>query len=112
MLGEITATEWFEWVAFMQLSPSATELEIESLRTASIVGAIWNVQIAKAQGSWDAAKRKSGKRPEFRQLHELIMRFGDMPDYTPPEKPNKRGHALFDSFVDHFESLGMKPVKR
>ena len=108
MLGEMNALEWLEWKTYMHLEPSG--IETQSIYMAHLMAAVWNVQIAKAQGAYDASKSKRGVRPEFRKPYELIVRMGDMPDYAPPKKPAGRG--IFDAIDDHFQSLGFKPVKR
>lgn len=111
MLREMNAIDWLEWKTYMQLAPSGSE--VDSLLMATVASAAWNVEVAKAQGSYDAAKRKRGARPEFRPFHTFVLRLGDMPDYAPPPPdPKQRGRALFDAFVDHFQALGLKPVKR
>ncbi len=109
MLSEMNALEWQEWQVFMHLSPTGEE--VAAIRAAHIPAAIWNVQIAKAQGAWDASKNKRGSRPEFRHVHEFIVRTGDMPDYAPPP-PKPRDDGIFDMFVDYFQASGMKPVKQ
>lgn len=110
MVREMGASHWLMWSIYMELSPSGEELE--SLRAASIACAIWNVQIAKAQGSWDAAAKRGeakGERPVFRDMHEFMIVVGDMPDHSKPKR-RLSPKMQFESVVSSFESLGFQPV--
>lgn len=92
----------------MELEPSGQELE--NYRAAIVAHAAWNVHVAQAQGAWDAAhskKRGLGARPEFRGLHEFILRFGDAPD----PRPRKRKVTAQEQVENLALSLGGKPVK-
>lgn len=109
MLRDMPSLEWRRWKAYMQLTPTLDE-------TMPWIGALialatWNVEISKAQGAWDSSKKRKGARPEPRNLHEFVLRFGDMPDPRPAER-KLTPQEQFDRLRDLFEANGMQPVKR
>ena len=107
MVSQISWPECLEWLAYMQAEPFGDELG--NYRTALVAQAIWNVQIAKAQGTWDAAKTKRGVRPQMRQLGEFLLPYGDSPTF---EKKKAHPGQLFEAMREQLMSLGKKPVKR
>lgn len=107
MLAGMNAVEWLEWQAYMDLSAMPFEEERADRRTAMIVQAIWNVQIAKN------AKRNS--QPHYIELFKILlgMRVGDTPDPTPkPAETASVGRTRFQALKDRIAAWGGKPVKK
>lgn len=107
MLRGMSAIQWLHWKAYMSLAPFGEERD--DIRAALVAQSIWNVQIAKAQGAWDASKRKHGSRPVMRPIDDFVLRFGDTPER---QKMKPEGRGVFDSILSTFESMGLKPVKK
>lgn len=113
MLRDMSAQEWLHWQVLAGLNAWHESEERADLRAAKIAQALWNVEIAKAQGAWDAAKKKKGARPVFRPISDFIMLIGDIEKPKPPEAdPVQRGRNFFQAMVEQFAELGMKPVQR
>lgn len=111
----MSASQWLEWKTLMTLSPFILAEDRADVRSAQIACAVWNVQIAIAQGSWDYAARngnQTGSRPEFRQVHEFLSQWGDMPNPHPQEEMKEPGQGLFDSIKEYFDQLEFTPVDR
>lgn len=67
--------QFLHWQVYMgHLAPFGEERQ--DIRFASVVAAIWNVQIAKWTGK--------DSTPQFRDIRDLVLRFGDTPEYLPP----------------------------
>lgn len=101
MLAEMGATQWLDWKVFMTLTPFAMDRERADMRAALVAMTLWNVAIAKGT--------KKGHTPDYRQMHEFLMQWGDAPD-PRPKKRRMTEQEQFESVVASFESLGFKPV--
>ena len=102
MLNEITYMQWLHWKVYMQAAPFAEERM--DLRFASVVAAIWNVQIAKLTGK--------NATPKFREIDDVVLRFGDTPEYLPPgpTRPVDGGRGAFSTLVSYLTG-GMLPKR-
>lgn len=104
--------QWMHWKAYMQLSPFGEERD--DLRAALVAWSVWSVEIAKSQGSWDAAATRGeqkGERPVMPSMHAFLLRVGDTPDMSPPKR-SLTSEEQFDSVLNVFESMGLRPVNQ
>lgn len=107
MLASMGAVEWLEWQVYMDLSAMPFDEERADRRTAMIVKAIWDVQIA--------LNTKKNSHPQYIELFKILLglRVGDTPDPTPKPAENAEvGKTRFQALKDRIAAWGGKPVKK
>ena len=97
--------QFTHWRVYMKMLAPFGEERMD-VRIASIAAAVWNVQIAKAT--------KQGTDPKYRDIEELVLRFGDTPEYLPPGpvKPADGGRGAFATIKEYLLANAKKIIRK